>query len=124
MSGKGYSINYSESLDQPSIDQMQPIVRVYSQLYKTTGNPNLEAGRSHNFSFNYYNYNYDKQLNTNFNTGITLTNNTVIAITTIDSVGARTATYVNRNNAISAYFSGNIGKQFKKSQKSLVSIKK
>jgi hypothetical protein len=117
MSGKGYSINYSESLDQPSIDQMQPIVRVYSQLYKTTGNPNLEAGRSHNFSFNYYNYNYDKQLNTNFNTGITLTNNTVIAITTIDSVGARTATYVNRNNAISAYFSGNIGKQFKKSQK-------
>ncbi len=122
LSGQGYSINYSESLDQPSIDQMQPIVRIYSQLYKTTGNPNLEPGRSHNFAFNYYNYNYDKQLNTNFNTGITLTNNTVIAITTIDSVGARTATYVNRNNAISAYFSGNIGKQFKKTQKWQIAV--
>jgi hypothetical protein len=116
LSGDGYSLNYSESIDQPAIYQLQPITRIYNQLYKSTGNPNLDPSRVHSIYARYYKYNYDKQVNFNLYSSFTLTDNKVVERTTRDTIGAITQTYVNRNGGWRGYFGGNWGKQFKKTQ--------
>jgi len=115
-SGPGFSINFSERLEQPQIYQMQPIERVYSPLYKSVGNPNLKAGRDYQFSGNLYKYIHTKQLNMNAYASVNLTENNVIQRNLIEGNGASTNTYINSKNAIRGYMSGSIGKQFKKSQ--------
>ncbi len=114
--GDSYGIGYSQSIELPQIDQMQPIVREYGQLYKSIGNPNLKPGRRHNIEGNIYKYNHSKQFNINAYTGITISDNNIVQKTTIDANGVTTSTNVNRNGGLRTYFSGNIGKQFKKSQ--------
>lgn len=115
--GPSMSFSYDERLDLPSISQMQPIVRVYNSLYKTTGNPDLQPSRVRNFNFNLYKYNYSKQINFNVYSGLNFSNNVVIQQTILSSAGANTTTYVNRNGNANGYMGINFGKQFKKSQK-------
>lgn len=115
-SGPSFSVNFSESLRLPEISQMQPIERIYSQLYKSTGNPSLKAGRDYRFSGNIYTYIHKKQLNFNAYSSLTLSENNVINKTTIDGNGASTSSYVNKKGGMRAHVSGSIGKQFKKSQ--------
>lgn len=114
--GPGFSISYNQRLDLPAISQMQPIVREYSQLYRFSGNPDLKAGRVHQFSGNLYTYNYAKQFNYNAYSSLTLSENNIVQKASVDGNGATSSTYVNRNGGLRAYFSGNAGKQFKKSQ--------
>lgn len=114
--GPGFNINFSQRLEQPSIHQMQPIERVYNQLYKSIGNPNLKAGRTYQFSGNVYKYNYAKQLNFNLYSSINLSENNVIQRNLIEGNGATISTYINRKGAARGYISGSIGKQLKKSQ--------
>lgn len=114
--GPGFSVNYSQRLELPSISQMQPIVRQYSQLYTHIGNPDLKAGRIYQFSGNLYKYDHSKQFNYNAYTSITLSENNIVQKATIDGNGATTSTFVNRNGGMRASFSGNAGKQLKKSQ--------
>lgn len=114
--GDSYGIGYSQSIELPQIDQMQPITREYGQLYKSIGNPDLKPGRRHNVEANIYKYNHSKQFNINAYTGITISDNNIVQKTTIDANGVTTSTNVNRNGGLRTYFSGNIGKQFKKSQ--------
>ncbi len=115
-SGPGFNINVSQRLEQPQIYQMQPIERVYSQLYKSVGNPNLKASRNYQFSGSIWKYNNAKQLNFNAYTSVNLTENNVIQRTLIEDNGASSNTYINRKGAFRGYMSGSIGKQFKKSQ--------
>jgi hypothetical protein len=117
LNGDGYSVNYGEWIDQPEISQMQPIVREYNQLYKSTGNPNLLPSRQHQFSANYFKYNYDKQLSINSYGGVTFADNNVVQSQTRDAVGVTTTTFVNRNGGWRANLGINVGKQIKKSQK-------
>jgi len=114
---KGFSAGYSEYYDVPSIDNMVPITRIYSAFYRVTGNPDLIPSRKHDFRVNYYKYNNDKQLNFNFYGGLSLLQNALVSKTTIDAVGVQTTNYVNRDNGITSYFGGSIGKQFKARQK-------
>ena len=114
--GPGFSVNYSQRLELPAISQMQPIVREYSQLYKSIGNPDLKAGRMYQFSGNLYKYDHSKQLNYNAYTSITFSENNIVQKATIDGNGATTSTFVNRNGGMRASFSGSVGKQLKKSQ--------
>ncbi|TKC07151.1 outer membrane beta-barrel protein [Pedobacter frigoris] len=114
--GPSFSISYRESIEQPQISQMQPIVREYSQLYKSIGNPDLKPKHTYEFSGNFYKYNHEKQLNYNGYTGINFSNNTTVNKNTIDVNGATTSTTINKDGGMYGYFGGNIGKQFKKSQ--------
>lgn len=115
--GAGFSFSYDERLDLPGISQMQPIVREYNSLYKTTGNPDLVPSRVRNLNFNLYKYNHSKQINFNIYSGLNFSNNVVIQQTLLSSAGANTTTYVNRNGSTNGYMGANFGKQLKKSQK-------
>ncbi len=116
LNGPSYSVNYGEWIDQPEISQMQPIVREYNQLYKSTGNPNLLPSRQHQFSANYFKYIYDKQLSVNGYGSFNYADNNIVQSQTKDAVGVTTTTFVNRNGGWRANLSFNIGKQLKKSQ--------
>ena len=117
LDGPSMSLSYDERLDLPSISQMQPIVREYNSLYKTTGNPDLVPSRVRNINFNLYKYNHSKQINFNLYSGLTFTDNVVIQQSRVNDIGARTTTYVNRGGSSRGYMGMNFGKQLKKSQK-------
>ncbi|WP_129717970.1 outer membrane beta-barrel protein [Pedobacter sp. SYP-B3415] len=122
LNGPWFSVNYNESLSQPDISQMQPITIQYSQLYRFSGNPDLQPMHSRRLSANIYKYNYAKQINLNAYGSLTMQSNNVIQRNLIDATGATAATYVNKSGGINGYFGGNIGKQFKKSQNWQVGI--
>ena len=115
-SGPSFSLRYSQRLEQPSINQMQPIARVYSQLYTTVGNPDLKAGRIYQLSGNIYKYNHAKQINFDVYSSLNFSENNIVNKRLVDGNGVTNSTYVNRNGGLRAYMAGNIGKQFKKSQ--------
>jgi hypothetical protein len=117
LNGAGYSVNYGEWIDQPDINQMQPIIREYNQLYRSTGNPNLLPSRQHQFSANYFKYIYDKQFSVNANGGFNFADNNIVQSQTRDAVGVTTTTFVNRNGGWRANLGVGLGKQLKKSQK-------
>ncbi|TDQ07518.1 outer membrane beta-barrel protein [Pedobacter metabolipauper] len=114
--GPGFSINYAENIQQPGISQIQPIVREYSQLYKYTGNPDLEPTHQYEINGNVYKYNYKNQTNLNAYASVRFSDNEIIQRTNIEANGAHTSTYINRNGGIYGYVSASFGKQFKKSQ--------
>jgi hypothetical protein len=109
-----FSFNYDESVYQPSISDLSPIVTVYSQLYSATGNPDLQPSRSHNLSFSYSNYIAEKQLSTNFRLSGTLYENSTFSERTVSSQGVTFARPVNKTGNYYAYGYANISKAFKK----------
>ncbi len=118
LNARYFSMDYSERLQQPQIDQMVPIERKYSDFYRTIGNPGLVPSKVHSLSVNFSKYDYNHQMNVNFYTGYNLTENNVVQKTTKDgTTGAQTQSYVNEGSGSNAYFGGNLGKQFKKTKK-------
>ncbi|WP_246229993.1 TonB-dependent receptor [Mucilaginibacter humi] len=108
LNARYFSIDYSERLQQPNIDQMVPIERKYSDFYRTIGNPGLVPSKVHSLSVNFSKYDYNHQLNVNFYTGYNLTENNVVQKTTKDgTTGAQTQSYVNEGSGANAYFGGN-----------------
>jgi hypothetical protein len=122
LNARNFSIDYSERLQQPQIDQMVPIVRIYSKFYGTIGNPGLIPSRIHALSVNFNKYDYNHQLNMSFYSGFNFTENNVVQKTTKDTTGAQTQSYANQGNGTNAYFGGNLGKQFKKTKKWQIGI--
>lgn len=114
LSVNNFSFNYDESISQPSINNLSPIVTIYSQLYSSTGNPGLQPARSHNLSFNYSNYIAEKQLSTNFRLSGTLYENSTFSERNVSNQGVTFSKPVNKNGNYYAYGYGYIGKGFKK----------
>jgi hypothetical protein len=111
------TLNYSESVQQPSINNLQPITIVYNPLYTFIGNPNLKPTYFHNINLGYRKYGRQSGLNFNVNTRVIIENNTVVSEQTINSEGATITTPINRNGRFTAYLNTNFGKNFKKHNK-------
>lgn len=114
---KAFSLNYGESVQQPSINNLQPITIVYSPLYTFIGNPKLKPTYLHNIGFDYRKYNYQSGLNFNVNSRVIIETNTIVTEQTINAGGGTVNTPINRNGRFSAYLNGNFGKNFKKRKK-------
>lgn len=114
--GPSYSISFNEYLTLPGIWQLQPIERIYNQLNKSVGNPNLEAGRTYNVYARMYKNFPRNQINFNVYSSFNYSENNVVSASTIDGNGVSTRSYVNRNGGMRGYGGLNLGKQFKKSQ--------
>jgi len=109
-----FSFNYDESVYQPSINDLSPIVTVYSQLYSSTGNPGLQPSRSRNLSLNYSNYIAEKQLSTTFRLSGTLYENSTFPERNVSNQGVTFSKPVNKNGNYYAYGYGYLSKGFKK----------
>ena len=109
------NINYSEDLHQPSINDLQPITVVYSQLFSFIGNPDLKPTHMHNFGVNYFDFKTQSQLYFNFSSRVSVETNSVVRERTINAEGAEVTTPINRNGRFTTYLYAGAGKTFKKS---------
>jgi hypothetical protein len=114
---KDFTLSYGETVQQPSINNLQPITIVYSPLYTFTGNPLLKPTYFHNINFNYRKYNSAAGLNLNANSRIIIEKNTIVNEQTINAEGATVTTPINRNGRFTGYLSGSLSKHFKKQGK-------
>ncbi|MFI5138000.1 MAG: outer membrane beta-barrel protein [Sphingobacteriales bacterium] len=114
---KDFTLSYGESVQQPSINNLQPVTIVYSPLYTFIGNPDLKPTYFHNVSLAYRKYNYESGLNLFVNSNIVIEKNTIVNEQTINEEGANVSTPINRNGRFTAYLNGNFSKQFKKRNK-------
>jgi len=112
----GFSMNYFESIDVPTIYNMQPLSREISAQYKFIGNPKLIASRQRFLRANYYQYITSRLLSISGYASSTFSDNNFVQKAVIDDKGFTTATVVNKDGGQWINGGGSIGKQFKKSQ--------
>lgn len=105
---------YDRRFTIPKDYQLLPVDVVYSPLYKTTGNPNLEAGKSHYINLNYSNYDYKTRSGYYMYSSVTYNDNKIINSTEYDTNGSLVSTYTNIAGTYSSYLGGNYSKTFKK----------
>jgi len=112
-----FTLSYGESVQQPSINNLQPITIVYSPLYTFIGNPNLKPTYFHNINFEYRNNKYQSGLNIYAASHIVLESNTIVNEQSISAEGATVTMPINRNGRFTAYLNGYFNKRFKKQGK-------
>ncbi len=88
--------NYSYSVTEPQISDLQPAPNVSNPLYRVEGNPDLQPQRSHNFGARVHYWNAGSMANFGLGADYDLYDTQIAysqTIEFIDSLGARTTTY-------------------------------
>lgn len=89
--------NYDGSTSAPTLEQLQPIRVNTDPLNIYIGNPNLKQSFQHSFSTGYNSYNVLKEKNIWTSLRYSMTQNSFVQSSVIDSVGKRTYQTVNTN---------------------------
>jgi len=110
----GFSLNYSEWIDLPSLYQMQPLERQTSAQNIFIGNPELKASRVRNIRGNFYKHINSRMLSINGYVNTTFYDNSFVQRTVIDTNGFTTATVINKDGSNNANAGFYLRKQFKK----------
>lgn len=92
---QSFRLGYNIRILRPSIRQLNPFSNTTDSTDITTGNPKLDAVKSHTISLNYSYFN--PKLNINSNLSYDFSDNNIEQITTFDN-GIRTTTYENIGN--------------------------
>jgi hypothetical protein len=108
------TFSYNEELRQPSINDLQPITIVYSQLFSFVGNPALKPTHVRNFNVNLWNFNAARQVSYGLAGHIAIESNSILRERTINPTGAEVTTPINRNGRFTTSVYGWINKSFKK----------
>ena len=111
---KSMSLRYSNNLDLPSINQLQPVPNLNNPLNIVVGNPDLDPALNHRLGLNYNNYNWRERSGIFVYAGATFIDNRVSAVTTTDENFLRNTTYTNVNGNYNGYFGIGYSKQIKK----------
>ncbi|WP_281336278.1 TonB-dependent receptor [Flavobacterium eburneipallidum] len=110
----GLYLFYDRRFSIPKDYQLLPVDVIYSPLYKVTGNPNLEAGKSHYVNLNYSNYDYKTRSGYYMYSSVTYNDNKIINSTEIDANGSQVSSYTNIAGTYTSYLGANYSKTFKK----------
>lgn len=105
---------YDRRFTIPKDYQLLPVDVIYSPLYKASGNPNLEAGKSHYVNLNYSNYDYKTRSGYNMYSSVTYNDNKIINSTEYDANGSLVSSYTNIAGTYTSYLGGTYSKTFKK----------
>jgi hypothetical protein len=111
--GRAY-INYSNSINIPSVRQLQPVEDRTNPQNIVVGNPELDASQQHNVYFNLSQYDWEKGSGFYSGGGFTYTDNSVAAITTTDVDLIRKTTYTNIDGVYNGYLYTSFSKTWKK----------
>ncbi|WOI22725.1 outer membrane beta-barrel protein [Nonlabens ulvanivorans] len=111
--------NYSNNINVPSVNQLQPVEDSTNPQNIIKGNPDLEATNTHNIYLNFNNYNWEEGKGIYSGAGFTYTNNQVAATTTTDDNLVRTTTYTNVDGTYNGYLYSGYSMQFKKDERSI-----
>jgi hypothetical protein len=101
------AVNYNGYMQQPSIDQLQPVTQINNPLYQITGNSALRPSFTNNFglSYNSFQFKSDQYISAYLNYGFT--NNAIVSTELVDEFNKRISSFVNAsgNNSISGSLS-------------------
>ena len=111
--------NYSNNINVPSSNQLQPVENRTNPQNIITGNPNLEATNTHNMYLNFNNYNWEEDKGFYSGAGFTYTDNQVVGITVTDSDLIRNTTYTNVDGTYNGYVYSGYSLKFKKDKRSI-----
>ncbi|PQJ31841.1 TonB-dependent receptor [Nonlabens arenilitoris] len=111
--------NYSNNINVPSVNQLQPVEDSTNPQNIIRGNPDLEATNTHNVYLNLNNYNWEEGKGIYSGAGFTYTNNQVVATTTTDDNLVRTTTYTNVDGTYNGYLYSGYSMQFKKDKREI-----
>jgi hypothetical protein len=81
--------NYNGTTQNPTLNQIQPLIDNIDPLNITVGNPDLRQAFMHNFSFRASDYKVLKSRNIGFNLGYNATDNAISNNSFVDSLGRR-----------------------------------
>jgi hypothetical protein len=95
---KSFTISYNGSTQNPSLQQINPIIDNIDPLNITVGNPNLKQAFRHNFQLNMNDYKVIKSRNFYFSGNFSFVNNAISNSNTIEqATGKRTNQTINTN---------------------------
>ncbi|MGJ8683380.1 MAG: outer membrane beta-barrel protein [Nonlabens sp.] len=112
-------LNYSNNINVPSINQLQPVENSTNPQNIVTGNPNLEATNTHNLYLNYNNYNWEENKGFYSGAGFTYTDNQVVGITLTNPDLIRNTTYTNVDGTYNGYLYSGYSMKFQKDKRSI-----
>ncbi len=89
------SFSYTGNTQNPTLQQIQPIIDNIDPLNITTGNPNLQQSFTNSFRFNASDYKVLKSRYMSFNVNYTQTNNAITNASFVDALGRRISQSIN-----------------------------
>jgi len=114
---KSLSFRYDTNADIPSIRQLQPVVDCTNPLHIVVGNPELRPSYRQSINFDYRNFDFATRSGFFGWINISITDNNVVSVTTVDEDLVRNTTYTNVNGAKNANVGASYNKQIKDEQK-------
>jgi hypothetical protein len=91
------TVNYNGFMQQPSIDQLQPVRQINTPLYQVIGNSALRPSFTNSFGLNYNSFQFksDQYISVNFN--YSFTNNAIVTTELVDDFNKRISSFINAN---------------------------
>ena len=106
--------SYNEHVNQPAINDLQPLTIVYSPLFTFIGDPYLKPTYTHNFGMNYFTYSDQSHLFAYFYGNFVIETNSIVRERMVNATGAEITTPINRNGRLTMNLNGSLSKTFKK----------
>lgn len=105
--GKSISLNYNGYMQQPSIEQLQPVRQLNNPLLQIIGNSALRPSFTNNFSIYYNGFQFVRDEFLSGSLNYSFTNNGIISTEIVDDFNKRISSFANRNgsNSLSANLS-------------------
>lgn len=100
---RSFTLSYNGSTQNPTLQQINPIIDNSDPLNITIGNENLKQAFRHNFSFNMSDYKIIKSKNLYVNASFSFVNNAITNSNFIDSIGRRINQTINTNGNYNGY---------------------
>jgi hypothetical protein len=111
-----FSLNYSKSVQQPSVTDLQPTTIVYSSLYSFTGNPLLKPTVLSSGNISFHSYNLESRSSYYISGSFSTAQNSIVRQQTISTDGVQTATLINHDGQSNFQLSFSYNKQFRKTK--------
>ncbi|MCR8560374.1 TonB-dependent receptor family protein [Mucilaginibacter sp. BJC16-A38] len=109
-----FGFKYSVNVNQPNINDLQPVPNLIVPLYVFTGNPYLKPSYDQNIYTSYFKYYAAKQLVFNIYVNADFIRNDVISTVQVDSNGVQKIGTTNRNGTVKAVLGSSLSKNFQK----------
>ncbi|MGB5983610.1 MAG: outer membrane beta-barrel protein [Nonlabens sp.] len=111
--------NYNNTINVPSVRQLQPVEDRTNPQNIIVGNPDLDASQRHRIYFNLSNYNWESGSGFYSGGNFSYVDNQVASRTLTDEDLVRTTTYVNVDGIYDGYLYSNYGKTWKKDKREI-----
>ncbi len=112
-------LRYNNSINVPSVRQLQPVENRTNPQNIVSGNPDLDASQQHRVNFNFSNYNWEKGSGFYSGGNFNYTDNQVASRTLTGEDLVRTTTYVNVDGVYNGYLYSNFSKSWKKDDREI-----